>query len=59
MPPVRKDVFESDLKDKSEFRRMKACGDEIPFGKQEFGYAERAEMTNAPDLRPSQAPSGN
>ena len=53
--PVRKDVFESDLKDKSEFRWMKAYKDEIPYGKQEFGYAESAEITNALNLRLSQA----
>jgi multiple sugar transport system substrate-binding protein len=53
--PVRKDVFDSDLKDKSPFRWMKAYEEEIPFGKQEFGYAEGAEITNALNLRLDQA----
>jgi multiple sugar transport system substrate-binding protein len=53
--PVREDVFASDLKDKSKFRWMKAYGEEIPYGKQLFGYAESAEITDALNTRLSQA----
>jgi len=53
--PVRKDVFDSDLKQKSKFRWMQAYEDEIPYGKQVFGYAESAEVTNALGLRLNQA----
>lgn len=53
--PVREDVFASDLKTKPEFRWMQAYEDEIPYGKQVFGYAESAEVTNALGLRLNQA----
>ena len=53
--PVRKDVFDSDLKKQSKFRWMQAYEDEIPYGKQVFGYAESAQVTDALGLRLNQA----
>ncbi|MBN9065205.1 MAG: ABC transporter substrate-binding protein [Rhizobiaceae bacterium] len=53
--PVRGDVFDSDLNKQEKFRWMQAYKDEIPYGKQVFGYAESAQVTNALGLRLNQA----
>jgi multiple sugar transport system substrate-binding protein len=53
--PVRQDVFTSDLKDQPQFRWMQAYKDEIPFGKQMFGYVEGPAVTEAIGLRLNQA----
>jgi multiple sugar transport system substrate-binding protein len=53
--PVREDTFNSDLKDKPEFRWMAAYQEEIPYGRQLFGYAEGAAVQIALGLKLNQA----
>ncbi len=53
--PVREDTFNSDLKEKPEFRWMAAYQEEIPFGRQLFGYAEGAAVQIALGLKLNQA----
>ena len=53
--PVREDTFNSDLKDKPEFRWMSAYQEEIPFGQQLFGYAEGPAVQQVLGLKLNQA----
>lgn len=56
--PVRSDVFDSDLKGQPKYRWMKAYKDEVPDGKQLFGYPEGAAVINAIGLKLNQALNG-
>jgi len=55
IPPVRTDVFDSDLATRPEFRWMAAYKKSLPYAKQVLGYKEGAQVEAVLGLRLNQA----
>lgn len=55
IPPVRKDVFDSDLAQRPDFRWMDAYKRSLPYAKQVLGYKEGPQVESILGLRLNQA----
>jgi len=55
IPPVRMDVFDSDLATRPQFRWMAAYKKSLPYAKQLLGYKEGAQVEAVLGLRLNQA----